>query len=129
MGVEFSSIHQLPPCKFPSGLGDRLEGLRSTTLGKRLKRGLSKEAKQKIKRILLLLRQSGPSAGPAPPGQPHVARSDWHLQNTRHKLPTAKFAGAFGHLNRFTFEDAMNLTGQWLSFAGYANPWSAGAPL
>jgi nucleoside-diphosphate-sugar epimerase len=124
IGVDFSTVHQLSASKYRAGLGDRLDGLRSTQLGKQLKQSLSKAAKQRIKRALHLLRGTEPASGPVPSGQPQVTRGDWHLQNTQHKLPIAKFAAAFGPRNRYTFEAAMNLTGHWLRFAGYGNRWA-----
>jgi nucleoside-diphosphate-sugar epimerase len=121
LGVEFSTIHQLQAQQYRVGLLDRVEGLRQTALGKRLKSALSKSAKQRIKRAVSLLRKTPPTSGPVPRSFPQVTRSDWHLQNTCHKLPTAKFAKAFGDLNRYSFDDAMVRTGQWLNFAGFAN--------
>ena len=58
--------------------------------------------------------------------QPRVTRLLWHLQFTRHKLPTDKFKQAFGRHNKYTFVQAMETTCSWLRFAGFALPPTCG---
>ena len=51
--------------------------------------------------------------------QPLVARELWHLHRVRHRLPTAKFARAFGVAAPVSFEEAVRRTTEWLTFLGY----------
>lgn len=118
--VDFSEIHQLPAGPFKQTLSSRLEALKDTTVLNRLKLRLGKPTKERLKKVLSLLKTPVPDSGPVPPPRPIVTRSDWHLQNTLNKLPTSKFTRAFGRLNRLSFEEAMSLTGEWLRFAGFA---------
>jgi len=120
LGIEFAEVHQLAALEFRQSLLGRLDGIKQTQVGKRIKKALSKPAKQRIKRLLSLLQKAPPDSGLAPVGAPNVTQSDWHLQNTLHKPPTEKFTRAFGSLNRFSFDAAMAQTGQWLRFAGFA---------
>jgi 2-alkyl-3-oxoalkanoate reductase len=118
--IGFAEIHQLEADEFRETLIGRLDAIKQTSIGKRLKRALSKPAKQRLKRTLSLLQKAQPDTGLVPAAAPAVTRGDWHLQNTRHKLPNEKFKRTFGVLNRFSFGTAMAQTGEWLRFAGLA---------
>ncbi len=118
--IPFSEVHQLPAQEFQEGVMERLDGIKQSAMGKKLKRSLSKPAKQRIKRVLSMLQKPSPNSGPVPAGTPTVTHSDWHLQNTVYKLPTEKFARTFGALNKFSFDRAMAQTGHWIRFAGLA---------
>jgi 2-alkyl-3-oxoalkanoate reductase len=122
LNVEYAEIHQFPGGEFQQTLLTRLEDFKETAMFRWLKRNLGKQTKQRLKRTMSLLRKNAPVSGPTTPPEPVVTRSVWDLQNTRHKLPTEKFARTFGGLNRLSFSDAMARTGEWLRFAGFARP-------
>ena len=50
--------------------------------------------------------------------EPAVDRELWHLQRTRHQLPTHKFASRFGFTPAVTFRDGIQRTLLWLSLQG-----------
>jgi nucleoside-diphosphate-sugar epimerase len=119
IAVNPATIHRLPAGPFRASLGSRLGELKQTPAAGWLKKRLSKQAKQRIKRLLGRFRTLPPNRGEPPPPAPKVTRSMWHLQGTRHKLPTAKFAATFGCANRLSFQQGMAGTGEWLRFAGF----------
>jgi nucleoside-diphosphate-sugar epimerase len=47
-----------------------------------------------------------------------VDREMWHLQRTRHKLPTAKFARTFGFVPPVSFPEGIRRTVSWLDSLG-----------
>ena len=51
--------------------------------------------------------------------QPSVDRELWHLQKVQHKLPTAKFCGAFGVTPPVSFADGIRKTIAWLDTLGW----------
>jgi hypothetical protein len=71
--------------------------------------------KKHLRRAWQLTRHNSVGASP----KPRLTRSLWHLQHTRHKLPTTKFTEAFGDAQECTLMQAMDKTEAWLRFAGY----------
>jgi nucleoside-diphosphate-sugar epimerase len=118
--IDFAAIHQLPADAFCETMATRLAGLKQSPLGKWLKRKLGKGAKRRLKRAMASLQKAPLADGLAPAPVPVVTRNDWHLQNTRRKLPTAKFTRTFGSRNRYSFGEAMARTGEWMRFAGFS---------
>lgn len=51
--------------------------------------------------------------------QPGVDREMWHLQKTKHKLPTTKFARHFRFAAPVSFQEGVRRTVDWLAFLGY----------
>jgi nucleoside-diphosphate-sugar epimerase len=122
LGVDWAGgVHELPGDRFRPTLGDRLEVIQEWPAYKRLKSRLSDETRKAIKfQIARLLGRDGSAA--AGLGGPVVTRELWHLQSTRHRLPTGKFRATFGYQNRTSFADAMATSVAWLRFIGLAVP-------
>ncbi len=53
---------------------------------------------------------------------PGVSRELWHLQQVRHKLPTARFASNFGFSNPVSFDRGIAKTVAWLGTMGRVAP-------
>jgi nucleoside-diphosphate-sugar epimerase len=119
IGVDPSMIHRLPAGPFPASLGSRLAELKQTAAASWLKKRLNRQSKQKIKMLLARCRTPPPDHGSVPPPLPEVTRGMWHLQGTRHKLPTAKFPATFGRPKYLTFQQGMAGSGEWMRYAGF----------
>jgi 2-alkyl-3-oxoalkanoate reductase len=122
LGLSFDRVVRLQPGDYAPSLMERLREWRHTKLIRCIEGAIPAGAKpviqNQIRRALRFLNSSSVEL----PSQPRVTRSLWHLQLTRHKLPTAKFRQTFGNLNEYTFRQAMDLTCAWLRFAGFALP-------
>ena len=86
----------------------------------KLKDEMSDEFKSLVKSFLSRLsgpyNYSGISDGYGSPG---VDREGWHLQKTKNKLPTSKFAKKFEYTPKISFADGILRTVSWLQFTGY----------
>ncbi len=124
LGVEYDRVPHLASGKYSPNLRERVEEWRQTKLGKRIEGAIPNRSKPVLKKQLRRawnLMHADVDPGDGSP-KPRVTRSLWHLQHTRHKLPTAKFERVFGNAQNFTFTEAMDKTGAWLRFAGFALP-------
>src|SRR5262249_36708114 len=92
LGGDHSEIHQLPINCFRPRVENVWERFKQTAFFQLLKRKLSKPVQDQIKRLTGVGTPEPPVYGPVPKSEPIVTRKEWHLQNTRHKLPTQKFA-------------------------------------
>lgn len=54
--------------------------------------------------------------------RPRVERELWHLQKTRHKLPSEKFARTFSFTPPVSFQEGIRRTARWLAYLGYGCP-------
>jgi hypothetical protein len=118
LGVDAATAHEVPGDRFHPTLRDRLEIVPEWRAYKWLKQRLRDETRKAIKFRLgrLLHGNGGANGGPAGPS---VTRELWHLQMTRHRLPTAKFRATFGATNTDTFASAMATSLAWLRFVGF----------
>jgi len=122
LSVSFDRVARLGPGDYSPGLTERLREWRQTRLVRTLENAVPTGARpvieRQIRRVLGFRRNGSVAASP----QPRVTRSLWHVQLTRHKLPTAKFKQTFGKGNPYTFRQAMEMTAAWLRFAGFTTP-------
>ena len=129
LNLAFQKITFLPRAEYVPSLIDHLREFRESKAMSRLNRLIPVEARpimeDQVRRALSLLRfrKAKTSAGP------RITRTLWHLQLTRHRLPTEKFKQTFGAHNHYTFLQAMERTCQWLRFAGFALPSEVGGRL
>ena len=122
LGVEFERVPRLTARNYTPDLRERVEEWRQTRFVKRIEcsipSGSQRVLKKQLRRAWNLVHAN--SAGSCP--KPRVTRSLWHLQHTRHKLPTAKFERFFGNTQEFTFREGMDKACAWLRFAGFSLP-------
>lgn len=92
---------------------------------KKLLARLSSESKSLLKYHLPAL--AGGQYQPPVPGDvtqvgasiPRLTKELWSLHNTRHRLPTVKFAKDYGDPGLMPFQEALEVTLTWLRFAGF----------
>jgi nucleoside-diphosphate-sugar epimerase len=116
--VDATTAHDVPGDRFHPTLRDRLEVIPEWRAYKWLKQRLRDETRKAIKyRLGRLLYGNGAAHGG--PAGPTVTRELWHLQMTRHRLPTGKFRATFGATNADSFASAMATSLAWLRFVGF----------
>ena len=126
LNVPLDRVTRLGYGDYVPNLRERLQEWRQTNVVRRIEGAIPRPTMRVLKKQLRLgWRLIHADSVPASP-RPRVTRSLWHLQHTRHKLPTAKFDEAFGKAQEFTFMQAMDKTCAWLRFAGFTSPAPAG---
>jgi len=122
LDVPFDQIPRLASGDYVPSLTERLQEWRQTNLIRRVEDAIPARSmrvlKKQLRRVLQLTRNN--SVGGSP--KPRLSRSLWHLQHTRHKLPTTKFTEVFGDAQECTLMQAMDRTEAWLRFAGFTTP-------
>jgi nucleoside-diphosphate-sugar epimerase len=119
LGVDPATVHTVPADRFRTGLGGLAEELKKLPPYQWLKYRLSPETKSAIKlRLKLAFDRDGPAQS-GNSASPEVTRDMWHLQTTRHPLPTSRFKAAFGHQNRSSFASGLAASLAWLRFTGF----------
>jgi 2-alkyl-3-oxoalkanoate reductase len=123
LGYDMRRIRSVDGERFRPTLQTMLLDLKETPIYHRLKKRLTLEQRARIKQTLASLIPRRQGKAPAPdgdPGEPKllVARDMWHLQKTRHKLPTAKFAKRFNFSAPVSFSEGTRMTVNWLNFLG-----------
>jgi 2-alkyl-3-oxoalkanoate reductase len=122
LGVEMATVRSVSGARYSTSVRDRLNSVQATATYRWLKARLSLETRTAMK---LRLRRSLAQDPVDPLGTnrgPVVTRPMWHLQTTRHSLPTAKFLQTFGHQNQTSFSSGVAASVAWLRFIGLAQP-------
>jgi nucleoside-diphosphate-sugar epimerase len=126
LNVPLDRVPRLGAGDYVPKLGERLQEWRQTKVIRHIEGAIPGPSMRRLKKQLRQAwRLIHANSVPASP-RPRVTRSLWHLQHTRHKLPTAKFDEVFGKAQEFTFMQAMDKTCAWLRFAGFASSAPAG---
>jgi nucleoside-diphosphate-sugar epimerase len=117
LGVDMATLHRVADDRYHARLRDQLEAVKSTSAYTWLKDRLSLEMRTAMK--LRLARASARRGAAAiADRRPMVTRTMWHLQTTRHRLPTQKFRAAFGAQRATSFDSAVAASLAWLRFIG-----------
>jgi nucleoside-diphosphate-sugar epimerase len=119
LGVDMAMVHSVPGDSYRAGLRGLVEELKNLPPYRWLKERLSPETKAVIKlRLKRALDRDLPEHRAAA-ACPVVARDLWHLQTTRHSLPTMRFRATFGHHNQNCFASGLAASLAWLRFTGF----------
>ena len=117
LGVDMATVDRVRGDRFRAGFSGLLEQIKSNLPPYRwLKQRLSPETKSAIK--LRLKRALSRDQPPRRSAGAVVARDLWHLQTTRHPLPTTRFRAAFGDRNLTSFPAGLAASLGWLRFIG-----------
>jgi nucleoside-diphosphate-sugar epimerase len=118
LGIDMATVAAVAADRYRPTLGDRLETIRASRGYRWLKDQLGDATRKTLKlRLARFARRERPPAAGRPTA-PVVTRELWHLQTTRHRLPTARFRETFGHRNLDSFASGMEKSLHWLAFAG-----------
>jgi nucleoside-diphosphate-sugar epimerase len=121
LGVDMATVHSVNGDRYRTSFRDRWDWMKSLSMYRWLKDRLTLEARTAIKlRLERSLAHDGATLGAN--GGPVVTRRLWHLQATRHSLPTAKFRETFGPHNQTSFASGVAASVAWLRFIGLAQP-------
>lgn len=121
LGVDMATVYSVNGDRYRTSVRDRWDWMKSLSIYRWLKDRLTLEARTAIKlRLQRSLAHDGATLGAH--GGPVVTRRLWHLQTTRHSLPTAKFRETFGPHNQTSFASGVAASFAWLRFIGLAQP-------
>jgi nucleoside-diphosphate-sugar epimerase len=119
LGVDMATVHSVRSDRYRAGLGGLVEALKNLPPYRWLKDRIPPATKAGAKlRLRLALERDRPAPHDANAG-PVVARDMWHLQSTRHPLPTSRFRAVFGHRNTVSFVSGLAASLAWLRFTGF----------
>jgi nucleoside-diphosphate-sugar epimerase len=126
LNLRFDKITFLPRAEYSTGLLDHLREFRESKAMSRINAlipvGVRPILENQARRVVGLLRSNDAKTSHGP----RITRTLWHLQLTRHRLPTEKFKRTFGAHNLYSFRQAMGKTCQWLRFSGFSLPSGVG---
>jgi nucleoside-diphosphate-sugar epimerase len=120
LGVDMSSVPTVSADRYRTSVRDHLEWVQTLATYKWLKARVSLESRTAIKGQVSRLVADGGAATRSTKRRPVVTRPLWHLQTTRHTLPTERFRATFGHHNQTSFASGVAASLAWLRFIGLA---------
>jgi nucleoside-diphosphate-sugar epimerase len=119
---DIASIPKVNSNRFKPTFETMLQDIKSSDLYSKLKKSIPLEKREIIKQWLAAYQRkqkSPPTDKNKHQSKVFISREMWHLQTTKHKLPTKKFEEKFNFTPPVSFQDGMQMTINWLRFVGF----------